>query len=101
MQMVCWAAALLACLLVQVSAFLLPLQHRVQHMQTFSTHLKASSSIPLMDGDGDLLLCVNFEKLDTDVFSHWIQRFPFGVVLPVQPYTLKESDNGVDLLFRR
>jgi hypothetical protein len=79
-----------------------PLQHRqLQHTQTFSTHLKASSSIPLMDGDGDLLLCVNFEKLDTDVFTHWIQRFPFGVVLPVQPYTLRESDNGVDLLFRR
>eukprot|EP00904_Undaria_pinnatifida_P002807 jgi/Undpi1/12527/HiC_scaffold_6.g02196.m1 len=48
-----------------------------------------------------LLLRMDFEDADVEGLRNWIRRYPFGVALPVQPFSLVETEMGVDVIFRK
>ncbi|CAM9594665.1 unnamed protein product, partial [Discosporangium mesarthrocarpum] len=48
-----------------------------------------------------LLLRVDFLDTDIEEIRHWVRRYPYGAALPVQPYSIMETEEGLNLLFRK
>ncbi|CAM9794063.1 unnamed protein product [Sphacelaria rigidula] len=44
---------------------------------------------------------MDFEQANVEELRHWIRRYPFGTTLPVQPFSLVETEKGLDLIFRK
>ncbi|CAM9651270.1 unnamed protein product [Choristocarpus tenellus] len=51
--------------------------------------------------NNDFLLRVDFKGVQTEPLRLWIRRYPFGAALPVQPFSLNETEEGVDVIFRK
>ncbi|CAN0355616.1 unnamed protein product [Pylaiella littoralis] len=85
-----------------------------QHCQSssYAFHVKNKDRAPLVilsaagdDGGGAesnaLLLRMDFEHAEVQELREWIRRYPFGTTLPVQPFSLVETETGVDVIFRK
>lgn len=44
---------------------------------------------------------MDFEHADIEELRRWIRRYPFGTTLPVQPFSLVETEKGLDVIFRK